>query len=181
VLTTGVAFLAQTLVLGALSLGPTARLVQRYGPRPVLAAGLVLATAGLALFAQIGLHTAYAPQLVGAMVLIGAGAGLSFMPLLTIAMAEVPRADAGMASGIVNTSLQISAAIGVAVLGTLSSEHTRSLLASGAARTPALLDGYRLAFTVGAGCVAAALVTALVWCALPRVRQVVGTPSPSAP
>jgi EmrB/QacA subfamily drug resistance transporter len=171
VLTTGVAFLAQTLVLGALSLGTTARLVHRFGPRPVLACGLVLAAAGLALFSQIGLHTAYAPQLVGAMVLVGAGAGLSFMPLLTMAMAEVPAADAGLASGIVNTSLQISAAIGVAVLGALSTDRTRSLLASGHAAPGALLDGYRLAFLVGTGCVAAAVLAALVWFAAPRLRR----------
>jgi EmrB/QacA subfamily drug resistance transporter len=177
VLTTGVAFLAQTLVLGALSLGTTAKLVHRFGPRPVLAAGLVLAGAGLGLFSQIGLHTAYAPQLVGAMVLIGAGAGLSFMPLLTMAMAEVPIADAGLASGIVNTSLQVSAAIGVAVLGTLSTERTHTLLAAGAQRTTALLDGYRLAFGVGTGCVAAALVFALAWFAAPALRRVARTPS----
>ena len=179
VLTTGVAFLAQTLVLGALSLGSTAKLVHRYGPRPVLAAGLVLAAAGLYLFSRIGLHTAYAPQLVGAMVLIGAGAGLSFMPLLTLAMAEVPMADAGFASGIVNTSLQVSAAIGVAVLGALSTERTHALLASGAQRPTALLDGYRLAFTVGTGCVAAALVVAVAWFAAPRLRRTAPTPSPA--
>jgi EmrB/QacA subfamily drug resistance transporter len=177
VLTTGVAFLAQTLVLGALSLGTTAKLVHRFGPRPVLAAGLVLAGAGLGLFSQIGLHTAYAPQLVGAMVLIGAGAGLSFMPLLTMAMAEVPIADAGLASGIVNTSLQVSAAIGVAVLGTLSTERTHTLLAAGAQRPAALLDGYRLAFGVGTGCVAAALAFALAWFAAPALRRVARTPS----
>ena len=181
VLTTGVAFLAQTLVLGALSLGPTARLVGAFGPRRVLLAGLVLAGAGLALFSQIGLHTAYAPQLVVSMVLVGAGAGLSFMPLLAMAMAEVPPADAGLASGIVNTSLQVSAAIGVAVLGTLSSERTRSLLGSGVRLQPALLDGYRLAFAVGTGCVAAALLAALVWFGAPRVlRRPVQTPSPQA-
>ncbi len=167
VLTTGIAFLAQTLVLGARPLGPTARLVGRFGPRRVLLAGLVLAAAGLAVFSRIGLHTGYAPQLVLSMVLVGAGAGLSFMPLLAIAMAEVPAADAGLASGIVNTSLQVSAAIGVAVLGTLSSERTRSLLGSGARLQPALLDGYRLAFVVGAGCVTAALLAALVWFGAP--------------
>jgi EmrB/QacA subfamily drug resistance transporter len=179
VLTTGVAFLAQTLVLGALSLGTTAKLVHRYGPRPVLAGGLVLAAAGLFLFSRIGLHTSYAPQLVGAMVLIGAGAGLSFMPLLTMAMAEVPVADAGLASGIVNTSLQISAAIGVAVLGTLSTERTHTLLSAGHARPDALLEGYRLAFTVGAGCVVAALAFALVWFAAPALKRVARTPSPA--
>jgi hypothetical protein len=113
--------------------------------------------------------------------LIGAGAGLAFMPLLTMAMAKVPPADAGLASGIVNTSLQVSAAIGVAVLGTLSSERTRTLLATGVRPQSALLDGYRLAFTVGTGCVLAALLAALVWFAAPRLlRRSAGTPSPQA-
>jgi EmrB/QacA subfamily drug resistance transporter len=177
VLTTGVAFLPQTLVLGALSLGPTARLVARFGPRPVLLAGLVLATLGLGLFTQIGLHTGYVPDIVLAFALIGAGAGLAFMPLLSIAMAEVPLADAGLASGIVNTSLQVSAAIGVAVLGTLSTDRTRSLIDGGHGAMPALLDGYRLAFTVGAGCVAVALIAATVWSAAPRLRHRDPTPS----
>ncbi|HEY1568973.1 MAG TPA: MFS transporter, partial [Solirubrobacteraceae bacterium] len=111
-LTTGLAFLPQTILLAALSMGPIAWLVTRFGPRPPLIAGLVCATAGLAVFSTIGLHTAYVPTLLGAVLLIGLGAGMAFMPLLTIAMAEVPPADAGLASGIVNTSLQVSAAIG---------------------------------------------------------------------
>jgi hypothetical protein len=86
-------------------------------------------------------------------------------------MAEVPPVDAGLASGIVNTSLQVSAAIGVALFGTLSTDRTRSLVASGDAQLPALLSGYRLAFTVGAGCVVAALIFALIWFARTRVQR----------
>ena len=87
--------------------------------------------------------TTYVPTIVGAFLLMGAGAGMAFMPLLTIAMAEVPPADAGLASGIVNTSLQVSAAIGVAVLGTVSTDHTRARLANGAGLDHALLGGYQ--------------------------------------
>ena len=163
VLHTGVAFLAQTVALALLSVGPTAWLVHRFGPRPVLLVGLVLAGLGLVAFGRVGAHTAYFPTIFGAFVLIGAGAGLAFMPLLTIAMARVPAPDAGLASGIVNTSLQISGAIGVAVMGTLSTERTHALLADGQAPATALLGGYRLAFSVGAGCVAVALGAALVW------------------
>ncbi|MBV9819408.1 MAG: DHA2 family efflux MFS transporter permease subunit [Solirubrobacterales bacterium] len=168
VLTTGLAFLAQTVVLAALSLGPVAWLVNRIGPRPPLLVGLVSMGIGLAVFGTVGLHTAYIPTILIAFVLMGAGAGLAFMPLLTIAMAEVPMADAGLASGIVNTSVQLSGAIGVAVLGTLSAQHTRALLAHGTRPAQALLGGYHLAFTVGVGCIAAALVAALLWARVPR-------------
>jgi EmrB/QacA subfamily drug resistance transporter len=171
VLTTGFSFLAQTAVMGALSLGPTRRLVARFGPRPVVVAGLICALAGLALFSRVGLHTSYVPLIIGSMMLVGAGAGLAMMPLLTLAMAEVPPVDAGLASGIVNTSLQVSAAIGVALFGTLSTDRTRSLLAGGHSQLPALLSGYRLAFTVGAGCVAVALIFALVWFAGTRAKR----------
>ena len=168
VLSTGLAFLPQTLLLAALSLGPVAWLVTRFGPRRPLIAGLVCAAAGLALFSTVGTHTPYVPAIVAAVLLIGVGAGMSFMPLLTIAMAQVPAADAGLASGIVNTSLQVSAAIGVAVLGTVSTDHTRGLLAHGARLDHALLSGYQLAFRIGAGCVVVALVAALVWVRAPR-------------
>ncbi len=175
VLSTGVAFLPQTLLLAALSLGPVAWAVKRFGPRRPLILGLALAGAGLALLTGIGPHTPYLPGVLVPFSLMGLGAGLSFMPLLTIAMADVPRADAGLASGIVNTSLQVSTAIGVAVLGTLSGSRTHALLSHGAARATALLGGYRLAFGVGAGCVAAALLAALVLIVRPARRT---TPTP---
>jgi EmrB/QacA subfamily drug resistance transporter len=175
-LTTGLAFLPQTILLAALSMGPIAWVVTRFGPRPPLIAGLACATAGLALFSTIGLHTAYVPTLVGAVLLIGLGAGMAFMPLLTIAMAEVPAVDAGLASGIVNTSLQVSAAIGVAVLGTVSTDHTRTLLAHGLGLDHALLGGYQLAFRIGAGCVFVALVAAVLWVRSPRRADEVAEP-----
>ncbi|MFL5860928.1 MAG: MFS transporter [Solirubrobacteraceae bacterium] len=162
-LTAGLAFLPQTLLLAALSLGPIAWLVTRFGPRRPLIAGLRCAVAGLALLSTVGEHTAYVPVLVGSFLLIGLGAGMSFMPLLTIAMGHVPPADAGLASGIVNTSLQVSAAIGVAVLGTVSTDHTRTLIAHGTGVDAALLSGYQLAFRIGAGCVAVALLAAVVF------------------
>jgi EmrB/QacA subfamily drug resistance transporter len=168
VLTTGLAFLPQTVLLAALSLGPIAWLVNRFGPRRPLLAGLVACAAGLFMLSQAGPGTAYVPTLLGAFLLIGVGAGLSFMPLLNIAMAEVPAPDAGLASGIINTSLQVSAAIGVAVMGTISTDHTRALLEHGIRLDAALLSGYQLAFRVGVGCVVVALVAALVWVRDPR-------------
>jgi EmrB/QacA subfamily drug resistance transporter len=167
-LTAGLAFLPQTLLLAALSMGPIAWLVTRFGPRWPLLAGLTSAAGGLALLSTVGAHTGYVPTLLVSFLLIGLGAGMAFMPLLTIAMAQVPPADAGLASGIVNTSLQVSAAIGVAVLGTVSSDHTRSLLARGVGLDHALLGGYQLALRIGAACVVAALLAAIVFVRAPR-------------
>jgi predicted MFS family arabinose efflux permease len=114
-LQTGVAFLAQTLAVGALSMGVTPRLTQRFGLRRTLSGGLVARTVGLGLLASANDQAAYFPGLFIAFALLGIGAGTSFMPLLTIALAEVPAEDAGLASGIVNVSMQISAALGLAI------------------------------------------------------------------
>jgi Major Facilitator Superfamily len=165
-LTTGVAFLPQTIALALLSMGPVAWLVGRFGPRPPLLAGLVFGVVGVWLLSRLHPYTAYVPGLLVPFLCIGAG--LAFMPLLTIAMANVPRGDAGLASGIVNTSLQMASAIGIAVLGTVSDDRTRTLTARGLDQTEALLGGYRLAFEVGAGCAAAALLVALVALRVPR-------------
>ena len=87
--------------------------------------------------------------------------GSSFMPLLVVAMAGVPREESGLGSGIVNVSVQLSAALGLAVLTTLSTNHTKSLLASGQSTASALVGGYQLAFYIGAGCVAVGMAVAL--------------------
>ena len=172
VLTTGVAFLPQTLSLAALSFGVTARLVNRFGAFPPLLVGLATCAGGLGLLVALGPHTSYVTGLLPAFVLIGLGAGLAFMPLLTIAMANVPPADAGMASGIVNTSLQLSGAIGVAVLGTVAADRTRALAGAGEGQAAALLGGYHLAFLVALGCAGVAVVAAAVTLR-PRARTVV--------
>ena len=162
VLQTGIAFLPQTLCVAALSFGITARLVNRFGALRPLLVGLIACAAGLAFLMELGPHTSYAAGILPAFVLIGLGAGLAFMPLLTIAMANVPPGDAGMASGIVNTSLQLSGAIGVAVLGTVANGRTGTLLARGESQLDALLGGYHLAFLVALGCAGAAVVAALL-------------------
>jgi EmrB/QacA subfamily drug resistance transporter len=159
---TGTAFLPQTLVVGALSLGVTARLMRRFGPRRLLIPGLVAIMAGLALLSSAGEHSSYFPGVLAAYVLIGLGGGLSFMPLLTIAMADVPPADAGLASGIVNVSMQVSGAIGVAALGTIAADRARTLAAQGQSLTSALTGGYHLGFLIAAACVAACLLVVLV-------------------
>jgi EmrB/QacA subfamily drug resistance transporter len=160
-LRTGVAFLPLSLVVGALSAGITARLMTRFGARRVMLPGLALTAVGLLLMARLGQHSSYFPTMFFALLVLGLGAGLAFIPLLAIAMANVPSADAGLASGIVNVSLQMSGAIGLAVLGTISTDHARSLTADGHSLPDALTGGYQLAFLVGAACVALGAVLAL--------------------
>jgi EmrB/QacA subfamily drug resistance transporter len=181
VLQTGLAFLPQTLGVAALSFGITAHLVTRFGPRMPLLGGLTASAAGLALLMTLGANSSYVTGVLPAFVLIGLGGGLAFMPLLTIAMANVPPADAGMASGIINTSLQLSGALGVAVLGTVATERTANLVAAGRPHTTALLSGYHLAFAVATACTGAAVLATLL-----TVRQGEGDraatrrPSPAA-
>ncbi|HEY3613997.1 MAG TPA: MFS transporter [Gaiellales bacterium] len=159
---TGVAFLPLSLIVGVLSAGITARLMGRFGPRNVMLPGLVLAGAGLLLMSRVGEHSTYFPGVFFALLILGLGAGTAFIPLLAIAMAHVPPADAGLASGIVNVSMQMSGAIGLAVFGTISTDHARALTADGHSLTSALTSGYQLAFLVGACCVALGFALAVV-------------------
>jgi EmrB/QacA subfamily drug resistance transporter len=174
---TGLAFLPMTLIVGALSLGVTAKLVARFGAKPVLLVGLSLATVGLLLLARPGVDAGYFPDIAVALTLTGLGAGMAFLPLLTIAMADVPQRDAGLASGIVNVSVQISAALGLAVLGTIATDHTKSLTASGHSVADALTSGYHLSFVIAAACVAfGALLAVFV---LPSPRREPATAPPA--
>src|SRR5919204_876096 len=159
---TGLAFLPMTLTVGSLSLGITARLMQRFGPKQLTSFGLLAIVAALALLAGADEQSGYFPRLFVAFALLGLGAGTSFMPLLTIALADVPNQDAGLASGIVNVSMQLSAALGLAVLGSISSDRTAALVAQGASLNTALLDGFHLAFAVAGGCVSVGLLAAQV-------------------
>jgi MFS family permease len=152
-LRTGAAFLPWTLTVAVLSLGVTSRVMARFGPLRTLIPGLASVAAGLVLLATAGMQTAFFPTLFIAYLVIGLGVGTSFMPLLTIAMADVPTDEAGLASGIVNVSQQVSAALGLAVLGTIATSHTKSLLLHGHPLTSSLLGGYHLAFEVGVACV----------------------------
>jgi EmrB/QacA subfamily drug resistance transporter len=159
-LQTGAAFLPWTLTVAVLSQGITARLVDRFGQLPVLATGMASAVAGLLLFGTVGADTAFFPTVFLACFLIGLGIGNAFMPLLTLAMAEVPAEDAGLGSGITNVSQQISGALGLAVLSTLATNRTKGLLADHHGLTSSLLGGYHLAFFIGAATIAAGIVLA---------------------
>jgi len=162
-LKTGLAFLPLTLILGLMSVGVTARLMGRFGPLRVLLAGLVAIAGALVMLSQLPAHASYFPTIFVPFALLGLGAGMSFLPLTTIAMADVPLADAGLASGIVNASLQISAAIGIAALGTVAAERTKVLTGLGQHHIQALTGGFHLAWAIGAGAVAVGALVALVW------------------
>jgi EmrB/QacA subfamily drug resistance transporter len=157
---TGLAFLPQTLAMAAMSTGVSAWLVTRFGNKTVMYPAMALAAAGLLLFASAGPHAEYFPKIFFAFLLIGLGAGTSFMPLIQIGMSEIPNQDAGLGSGIVNVSQQLAGAIGLAALGTIAENRSKSLLALGHDVVNALADGYRLALLIAAVCVVIGLVLA---------------------
>jgi EmrB/QacA subfamily drug resistance transporter len=161
-LQTGLAFLPSTLVMGTLSLRYAERLVMRFGARATLLPGLGLAAAGLALFTQAPVHGDYVTHVLPVMLLLGAGAGVAFPALMTLSMSGATPSDAGLASGLVNTTLQVGGALGLAVLATLSSTRSASLHAAGESAVAALNGGYHLAYAVGAGLILAAIAIAVV-------------------
>ena len=157
----GLAFLPVTVIIGTLSLGFSERLNMRFGPRATLLPALVLITAGLAYFARVPVDGSFVADILPVMVLLGAGAGLAFPSLMMLAMSGATPSDSGLASGLVNTTLQVGGAIGLAVLATLATTRTDNLLADGESMAAALTGGYHLAFWVGAGLVVAAIGVAL--------------------
>jgi EmrB/QacA subfamily drug resistance transporter len=157
----GLAFLPVTLVIGTLSLGFSERLNMRFGPRATLIPSLVFIGAGLLLFARTPVDATYLTDILPVMILLGAGAGLAFPSLMTLAMSGAGPTDAGLASGLVNTTLQVGGALGLAVLATLATERTDGLLADGEPAASALTSGYHLAYLIGAGLVAVAIAVAL--------------------
>ena len=150
---TGLAFMPLTIAIATMSMGVSARAVERFGSIPTLAAGLFGIVVGLLLLAVQGVHASYFPGLFFAFLALGLGAGASFLPLLTIGMADAPARDAGLASGIINVSVQLFGAIGLATLGTIATDHTKALSAGGHSLASALTGGYHLAYLVAAICV----------------------------
>ena len=166
-LETGAAFLPWTLTVAVLSQGITARLVARFGQLRVLTSGMAVAASGLLLFSTVGPDTAFFPTIFLASFAIGLGIGTAFMPLLTMAMADVPPADAGLGSGITNVSQQVSGALGLAVLGTIAANHTQGMLVDHSLES-ALIGGYQIAFLVGAAAIGVGILLAF---ALLRPRR----------
>jgi EmrB/QacA subfamily drug resistance transporter len=156
----GLAFLPATIIMGTLSLHYSERLIMRLGARGALLPGLVLIAVGLALFARAPVNGSYVRDVLPVMILLGAGIGTCFPALMTLAMSGVARSDAGLASGLINTTAQVGGALGLAMLATLSSTRSASLTHSGHSTAAALTSGYHLAFLVGAALILAAIAVA---------------------
>jgi EmrB/QacA subfamily drug resistance transporter len=167
----GFAFLPTTILMGGLSVRFTEPLVSRFGARPVVVTGLVFITVGLLVFTRAPEDGHYLAHVLPVMVLLGIGAGLCFPALMTLAMSGVTGENAGLASGLVNTTAQVGAALGLAVLSTLAASRTHSLVSSGHRSAAATVAGYHLAFWVAAGLVAVAVL----------IAQFVLRPVPPAP
>jgi len=163
----GLAFLPANLIMAAFSLGLSARIVMRFGIRGPIAAGLLIAACGLALFSRAPVDGGFVWHVLPGMTLLGIGAGVAFNPMLLAAMSDVDPADSGLASGIVNTAFMMGGALGLAVLASLAAARTDALAAANAAPLDALNGGYHAAFAFGAAFAAAA---ALIGLAL-RIRR----------
>lgn len=161
-LETGLAFLPVTVVMGTLSVRYTERLVMRFGARRLQVPGLLLIGAALAWFAQAPVDGSYWLHVFPVMVLLGAGAGTCFPALMTLAMSGATPSDAGLASGLINTTAQVGGALGLAVLATLSASRSETLAADGRPIAEALVGGYHLAFFLAAGLIVAAVLVALL-------------------
>ncbi len=157
----GLAFMPVTLTMGLLSLRYAERLITRFGARVTLVPGLVLIMSGLALFTRAPVDGSYLRHVLPVMILLGTGAGISFPALMTLGMSDATRTDAGLASGLINTTAQVGAALGLAVLATLSAGRTVDLARTGTPEAAALTEGYHLAFWIGVALTAVALVIAV--------------------
>ncbi len=146
----GLAFLPSSLIMGAFSLGLSAKLVMRFGIKPPLVAGMLFMAAGLLLYARVPVDGSFVLDVLPGSVLLGIGAGMGFNPLLLAAMGDVEPTEAGLASGVVNTAFMMGGALGLAVLASLSTSRSDNLLASGEDLPTALTSGYHAAFLVGA-------------------------------
>jgi EmrB/QacA subfamily drug resistance transporter len=157
----GLAYLPTTLVMGTMSFRFTGQLNLRFGPQATLVPAMVFVAAGLLLLARTPVDASYVIDLMPAMILIGLGAGLGFPSLMTLAMSGATASDSGLASGLVNTSVQVGGAIGLAVLATFATERTDGLLADGEPAASALNSGYHLAYVIGAGLVLVGIAVAI--------------------
>jgi EmrB/QacA subfamily drug resistance transporter len=157
----GLAYLPTTVVMGAMSFRFTGQLNLRYGPQATLVPAMVFVVVALLLLARTPVDATYAIDLLPAMILFGLGAGLGFPSLMTLAMSGATPSDSGLASGLVNTSVQVGGAVGLAVLATFATERTDALLADGESAATALNSGYHLAYLIGAGLVLVAIAIAV--------------------
>ena len=159
----GLAFLPATIAMGTMSLKVSDRVNMRFGPKAVLIPALGALAVALLLMARTPVEASFAADLLAPMTLMGIGAGLAFPALMTLAMSGVDMEDSGLASGLVNTSVQVGGAIGLAVLATLATERTDSLTADGESTLAALNGGYHLAYLIGVALIGIAIAVAFVF------------------
>jgi EmrB/QacA subfamily drug resistance transporter len=159
-LAVGLAFLPSNVIMGAFSLGLSARIVMRFGIKRPLAVGMALVAVALLLFSRAPVGGRFVVDVLPAMIVLGIGVGLAFNPILLAATSGVEPRQAGLASGVANTGFMMGGALGLAVLASLAASHTQSLRGAGHAANAALNGGYHLAFLVGAAFAAAAFVGA---------------------
>jgi len=159
-LRTGVAYLAvagTAIFWSALA----AQLVTRIGVKPVLVVGMATMTAGLVYFTQVSVGGSYLTDLLPGFLLIGVGLGFSFVPISIAALAGVQNHEAGLASGLINTSQQIGGALGIAALSAIATSTTSDAVSTGTAVNLALTDGFQAAFIVGAAVAFVGVLVAL--------------------
>jgi EmrB/QacA subfamily drug resistance transporter len=161
-ISTGLAFMPMNVSVGVFSLLISARIMTRVGAKATLIPGLVAIVAGLVLFSRVPVHGHYLTDVLPGMALFGVGAGLAFTPSIALAMADAAPEDTGLASGLANVSLQMGAAIGIAVLASISTSRTRVLQRAGEGLRLALVGGYRVGYFIAAGCILAAVAAAAV-------------------
>jgi EmrB/QacA subfamily drug resistance transporter len=157
----GLAFLPVTIAMGSMSIRFSEPLITRFGAKALLPPGLAMIALALVLLALAPVHASYLTGLLPSMLLLGTGAGVCFPALMGVAMSGATPSDAGLASGLVNTTAQVGGALGLAVLATLSASHTNKLLAQGDSTAAALTSGYQLAFWIAAALVAAGIVVSV--------------------
>jgi MFS family permease len=157
----GLAYLPLTVVMGTMSFRFAGQLTLRFGAEAALLPAMGFVIAGLLLLARTPVDATYAVDLLPPMILIGLGAGLGFPSLMTLAMSGATPSDSGLASGLVNTSVQVGGAIGLAVLATFATNRTDGLIDNGESAASALNSGYHLAYLIGAGLVAVAIGVAV--------------------
>jgi EmrB/QacA subfamily drug resistance transporter len=175
----GLSFLPTTLVMGTLSLGFSEKLIMRFGPRTTLIPGVCMVVVALLLFARTPVDADYLVDLLPPFLLIAVGVGTSFPAIMTLAMSGATPQEAGLASGFVNTSMQVGGAIGLAVLATLSGERTKALLGDGHSQAQALTSGYHVAYLVGAVLAAIAVAIAVFVLRAPRPQGPRAMPEPA--
>ncbi len=157
----GLAFLPVTIAMGSLSIRYSERLIMRFGAKANIVSGLVAIMVGLMLFAQTPIAGSYVAHVMPSMLLLGVGAGACFPALMAVAMSGSTPQDAGLASGLVNTTAQVGGALGLAVLATLSRSRSDHLLRAGRSSAAALTGGYHLSFWIASALVAGAVAVAL--------------------